>query len=227
MQKRLFTFGCSFTRYKWPTWADALAPLYDSHQNWAQGGAGNSFILYSLSESHARHGIAADDTVIIMWSSRDREDRYDNGWQTPGATVVDEFGSMVRDCANMHAARLILDAIGCTYHFLSMIDIGKTDNIQAHCDWIDGFSTVYADTLSLIKPSVHDVVYQGNWHNAAFGNDYHPTPQQHIDYLDEVLPNIEVDGQTRLKFAAIEKRVRNGRWTDNEHWHDGYLVDLF
>jgi hypothetical protein len=74
---------------------------------------------------------------------------------------------------------------------------------------------------------MYEIVYDLDWHNAAFDNDYHPTPQQHLDYLDQVLPELEVDGQTRLKFAAIEKRVRNGRWTDNEHWHDGYQVDRF
>ena len=50
MTNRLFTFGCSFTRSKNPTWADIVARQYDHYQNWGQAGAGNSFIFYSLME---------------------------------------------------------------------------------------------------------------------------------------------------------------------------------
>lgn len=226
MHKRLFTFGCSFTRYKWPTWADALAPQFDQHHNWAQGGAGNSFILWSVAECDARNTITADDTVIIMWSSRDRQDHYHNGWQTAGAQLVDEYGSMVRDCANIHATRRLLDGIGCTYYFLSMIDLNYNDNNQLESKF-NSVTDMYSNSLKQIKPSVHNVIYNYDWHNAAFDNDYHPTPQQHIDYLDAVLPELSVDGQTRLQFAAIDKRVRNGRWTPDEHWYDGYCVDRF
>jgi hypothetical protein len=232
MQKRLFTFGCSFTRYKWPTWADALAPLYDSHQNWAQGGAGNSFILSSLAEAHARNTITEHDTVIVMWTSRDRNDVYKDGaWQTPGSAVVDTRGSLVRDCANIVAAEQMLKGIGCEYYFLSMIYVGIFDKDpdrinKDNCEFKDVLD-FYQPYLHNIRNSMYEIVYNFDWHNAAFADDYHPTPQQHLDYLDEVLPELEVDGQTRLKFAAIEKRVRNGRWTDNEHWHDGYLVERF
>ena len=42
---RLIVFGCSFTDYAWPTWADIIA--YDlgcEYENWAQGGGGNQQI---------------------------------------------------------------------------------------------------------------------------------------------------------------------------------------
>lgn len=224
MHKRLFTFGCSFTRYKWPTWADALAPQFNQHYNFAQGGAGNSFILWSIAEAHARHDITNHDTVVVMWSSRDRQDHYDNGWQTVGAQPVDEKGSIIRDCANIQAAQMALKSTGCVYYFLSMIDLDTSDT-QKKSQFNNILQTY--DVLKAIRPSVHNIIYKGDWHNAAFDNDYHPTPQQHIDYLDEVLPELPVDGQTRLQFAAIEKRVRNGRWKPDEHWYDGYCVDRF
>ena len=35
MYNRLFTFGCSYTRYNWPTWADIIADdLQIPFQNW-------------------------------------------------------------------------------------------------------------------------------------------------------------------------------------------------
>jgi hypothetical protein len=224
MHNRLFTFGCSFTRYKWPTWADALAPQYNQHYNFAQGGAGNSFIVWSIAEAHARHNITSTDTVIVMWTSRDREDHYADGWQTVGAQDVDQKGSIIRDCANIQLAHMALANTGCDYYFLSMIDLNITDTQQR--GMFDTILETY-DVLKTVRPSVHNIIYNGDWHNAAFDNDYHPTPQQHIDYLDAVLPELPVDGQTRLQFAAIDKRVRNGRWTADEHWYDGYCVDRF
>ena len=84
--KRLFTFGCSFTNYRWPTWADIVSQDYDYYENWGQRGGGNKYIYFSLIECHQRNNITADDTVMIMWSSQAREDKFlDNKWYTPGA----------------------------------------------------------------------------------------------------------------------------------------------
>lgn len=60
---RLFTFGCSFTNYMWPTWADILAIEFDSYRNWGRIGAGNHFIFYSLLECINRNEITADDAM--------------------------------------------------------------------------------------------------------------------------------------------------------------------
>ena len=42
---RLFTFGCSFTNYRWSSWADCLAPEFDYFENWGQAGGGNHYII--------------------------------------------------------------------------------------------------------------------------------------------------------------------------------------
>ena len=48
---RLFTFGCSFTSYHWPTWADILGREYDYFENWGRSGGSNQFIFNSLIEA--------------------------------------------------------------------------------------------------------------------------------------------------------------------------------
>ena len=35
---RLFTFGCSFTNYAWPTWADFLGLEFEHFENWGVSG---------------------------------------------------------------------------------------------------------------------------------------------------------------------------------------------
>ena len=46
--KRFFAFGCSFTNYYWPTWADIIGQDSNFYENWAQPGAGNHFIFNSI-----------------------------------------------------------------------------------------------------------------------------------------------------------------------------------
>jgi hypothetical protein len=82
---RLFAFGCSFTNYRWSTWADCLAPEFDSFENWGQAGGGNHYIFNSVMEADQRHHFGAGDTVIVCWTSFTRDDRYVNGrWHTLG-----------------------------------------------------------------------------------------------------------------------------------------------
>ena len=45
---RLFTFGCSMTKYYYPTWADILGKHWEYFENWAEPGGGNQFIFNSL-----------------------------------------------------------------------------------------------------------------------------------------------------------------------------------
>ena len=83
--KRCFTFGCSFTRYKWPTWSDIIKQEIPETINYGKAGAGNLYISNQLVEANLRHNFNKDDLVIVMWSSVTREDRYKhNNWITSG-----------------------------------------------------------------------------------------------------------------------------------------------
>jgi hypothetical protein len=78
---RLFTFGCSFTHYHYPTWADIVAKNFTEFQNWGDPGGGNNFILNSIVECHSRNKLTSNDTVIVLWSGLSRIDHYQiNHW---------------------------------------------------------------------------------------------------------------------------------------------------
>jgi hypothetical protein len=80
-QGRLFTFGCSMTKYRWPTWADIVGEQWEHYQNWAKPGAGNNFIFNSIVECDKRNNFTSDDLVLIMWSGVARIDYYQqNSW---------------------------------------------------------------------------------------------------------------------------------------------------
>jgi hypothetical protein len=177
---RLFTFGCSFTKSKNPTWADIVSREYDHCQNWGQAGAGNSFIFSSLMECNKRNRISQDDVVMIMWSSIGREDRYVNGeWLTPGsiynqtdydAAFVEKFadptGYLLRDAAYLAGAKALLDAIGCRYYFFSIVPFNVPDDNVFKIFNIDNkILNVYADEFRSVRPSVYEVVFDHNWYS--------------------------------------------------------------
>jgi len=92
---RLFTFGCSFTNYAWPTWADFLGLEFDYFENWGVPGIGNVAIANRVAECFVKNDITETDTVIIQWSSHIRHDYHlfkeetgrdaANGWKTKGS----------------------------------------------------------------------------------------------------------------------------------------------
>jgi len=114
--KRLITFGCSFTDYSWPTWSDIIAEdLGCEYENWAMGGGGNQQIarraLYRMSR-----GFDYEDTVMIQWTSVNREDRWLNGrWVCEGSVAlsptyktdfIERYWSWDNDILNTVQARL-------------------------------------------------------------------------------------------------------------------------
>lgn len=83
---RVFTFGCSFTQFFWPTWSDIIE--YDMKlptQNWGLCGLGNVGIAHRLLEADATHKFTENDLIMVLWSTWPRECRVINGqWRTAG-----------------------------------------------------------------------------------------------------------------------------------------------
>lgn len=67
----IYTLGCSFTKWHWPTWSDWLALYLDVPvTNLAYPGNSNSNIYYWLVSNQRNLGYR--DTVHIMWSGSNR-----------------------------------------------------------------------------------------------------------------------------------------------------------
>lgn len=128
--KRFFSFGCSFTNYFWPTWADMIGRQINYYENWGKGGAGNQYIFNSLIECNRRNKFNRDDLVIVMWTSCSREDRYvDNEWLVASSENREEIygkewmkkfgqqskGLMIRDFAVIDATQKLLDSFECDW----------------------------------------------------------------------------------------------------------------
>jgi len=194
--RRLFTFGCSFTNYRWSTWADCLAPEFDSFENWAQSGAGNEFIFNSVMEADQRQLFGPNDTVIVCWTTPTREDRYVQGrWHTLGnmfscpiynkeylESHIDERGLLIKTLTYIKAVKTLLESRKTHWQFLS----------------IDGFDSlnIYQDVVDSILPSYKAVLFLNGWPDR--NGDPHPSPAEHLAYLDSVLPGWVTKHKTRV-----------------------------
>lgn len=228
---RLFTFGCSFTEYQWPTWADILGKEFDYFENWALRGSGNSLILYSLSECIKRNNITTDDTVIIMWTSIAREDRWvrKSKWITLGSIYnqseyddnfvkkfADPTGYLIRDLAIISSTKKILESIGCKWQFLSMVPLNYGTNHDLTP--IDkSVLKLYSSDISAIKPSIYELVFNNDWYsrpmespkveveyNILRGTDW-PSWQ---DFKSNTLTNISENIKNEIKEKFFKKSVR-------------------
>jgi hypothetical protein len=193
---RLFAFGCSFTNYRWSTWADCLAPEFDNFENWGQSGAGNEFIFNSVMEADQRQQFGTGDTVIVCWTTATREDRYVNErWHTLGnmfscpiynkdylATHVDQRGLLIKTLAYIKAVKTLLENRQVQWKFLSM-------------DHFDSLN-IYQDVVDSIVPSYSTVLFKDGWPNRD--GDPHPSPAEHLAYLDVVLPGWVTKESTRV-----------------------------
>lgn len=90
---RLFAFGCSFTKWPYPTWADIISwELNIPYQNWGIYGLGNTGIFHRMVESDILNTFTENDLILVMWSSWTREDRYINGkWEAHGSVLNNVF----------------------------------------------------------------------------------------------------------------------------------------
>lgn len=174
-------FGCSFTNYIWPTWADFLSFDYDEYYNYGQEGAGNQFIFEQLSEAIITHDIDRLDTVIIMWSTYQRHDLYrNNKWVTPGNVLnahpiydiqyiekyFDIKGSILHTFNFIHAAQQMLDNIGCKWRSASHQDmtmpLGEvygTERIMRMNTWFRNY--LLWDEFPELKK--YKSIFEGNW----------------------------------------------------------------
>lgn len=187
--KRFFAFGCSFTRYFWPSWSDIIALDLDINEyfNYGRGGAGNHYIANTIMQAAIDQKITSEDLVIVCWTNVFRDDKWVDGkWITQGnISALDKNLSkenmsrtleyLIKDSSIIGLTMGFLKEIGCQVHHLSMCDLSQTlDQAQQDLSilkWIherdeqyyklivEKFSTVYSNIL----PSFYSVAFNNSY----------------------------------------------------------------
>jgi len=209
--KRVFALGCSFTAYRWPTWADMIGRSQCEHAefiNLGRAGAGNPYIVTQLVQAHNKFKFCETDLVMVMFTNFTREDRYINKqWITPGNIYTQGFypdeyiekysdvkGYAIRDFAlmelayefiqNINSDSIVLFSVPPNFHGSDYQDV-----IKLHQNFINQMP------VSLYESVVFDPNNQGYWKPGAYYfdpgqphlkekyGDYHPGPLKYYQYL--------------------------------------------
>lgn len=185
--KRVFAFGCSFTNYKWPTWADVISFEYPDveYYNFGKAGGGNLFIFSTIMAANKKYRFTQDDLVLIMWSTFSREDRYiQRGWETPGNIFTQGYydkefikkyicvkGCVVRDLALISSMQLTMDALPCDTLMLKSVN-PDYDERMFDGDAFGDVLNLYRDTIDSMPSTLFEFATNGHggWIN---GHHYH------------------------------------------------------
>lgn len=172
--KRLFTFGCSYTSWTWPTWADILIHEYKQRgiegYNFGRCGAGNQYIFIKLMEADRKYKFTEEDTVIVEWTTMQREDRFANErWYTPGNIYsqniyteefinkwADPIHYVFRDCALVSSVKKMLTLAKVNYVDFSMSTFKYLDSGDYSIQFEDVNSLLdfYGDSIKTTLPSM-------------------------------------------------------------------------
>ena len=220
--KRLFTFGCSFTQWNWPTWADILGKNYDLHENWGISGIGNRAISQRISECVLKNTLTDQDTVIVQWTDYHRFDQHikdlfpESSWRLGGSLLVKptevEYirdtwreGSYIYESLNaIHYTRTLLASTPAKFCMISRTDMSV--DLEQHPD-LKFFESVlqYPEWIGdPIQEFVDQTGYKGKSmmikDAAMFGIpisrpvlDLHPLPSHYLEWLAATFPDQTFD----------------------------------
>lgn len=231
--KRFFTFGCSFTGYMWPTWADVVSKEMPDTEfyNFGLSGAGNTLISYRIAEANNRYKFNDTDLVMVMFTSYCREDRWTTkeGWITVGNVFnnhrykdewlrefADEKGYLIRDAAVIDVTTTYLNTLPCDkFCMLSVPFVTGADSSDSSSQSPDEIRSIYESTFNNFKPSMHELEIRQHWkeleHDYKF-SDGHPSPKRYYSYLKKLGFNLTEKSETYALDASktlSEIEVRN------------------
>lgn len=205
--KRVFTFGCSFTSYYWPSWADVIffeTPQAEAH-NFGRAGAGNLMITARIAEANNRYKFNETDLVLVMFTTPTREDRWierDGGWIPLGniynqdryskewvKEFADERGYLIRDHALLDMALTYLETIPCDSYCMPstplVVNSEKPNqfNKVLHSD----VAELYSERMSRLPKSFYEFSYPKEYSptHVKFG-DGHPSTMMYYLYLKNI-----------------------------------------
>ena len=227
---RLFTFGCSFTSYMWPTWANIIA--FDQQlelKNFAIAGMGNVGIMQRVLEADLKYKFTSEDKIMIMWTSWSREDKIiRNRYQCNGSIFshnnyrwLRQNWSMENDIVkNISAIHIVNNMYGnyiqwqghSSRPYTSGNDIETThrEDIKSLCNEhaIELVSKLYRQALPDIEYRILDQ------DKLAFDcyEDTHPDVVQHMEIVKTwIYPalGLELREETHSEYKSLQQNIRN------------------
>ena len=104
---------------------------------------------------------------------------------------------MYKKLAAVAGVKLLLESTGVDWRFLSMVPVDQIDQYTSQKNPNQDLLNLYQDAVVDIKSSFWQVLR----HRPKLKFDLHPSPQDHLYYLDRVLPEFIVSESTWLQVA--------------------------
>lgn len=207
-------FGCSFTNYLWPSYAEIL-----NSRNMGWSGSGNERIFYFLMQQFKRSQFKEFDFVVVQWTSPNRFDYLTtNGWTIPDGPIMlsthkenKEIWKKIKSWYNetyeiektinyILAAKSLFEANNIKYVFMTMNEIPTLDKSLI---FEDDLLSKYEGTYSFDSAS---------WTKVPF-TDKHPTVSSHIKIASKIADHFgyEIPGETINKFKMLENQIIRAR----------------
>ena len=219
---RIFTFGCSFTQFWWPTWSDIIE--YDTQlptQNWGLCGLGNVGIAHRLLEADVTHKFTERDLILVLWSTWPREDRFvSSGWR-PAGNIFNNKDLYDNKFRKIHwdLDNDIIKNVGAIHMAGKSFPIAYQATLRPTHDDVDNdiyksgvLYNTFSDNIDYIN-SLDSFL----WHNTSLAFegamehvDNHPDIKSHLQFVDEcIYPNINriMKNSTREHYMRMHNKV--------------------
>lgn len=207
---KVLTFGCSFTRYFWPTWADLVIKQselngFQAGENWGISSIGNTAIFCRIQEAIARGNLQPNDTVFVCWSTPQRNDlyRYNDGlkhdcWSygLSREKADSEFDfdnlktNIIRDLSMIKSVQAELASMHVTQIHFSWQPYTQFKSAVSRRDW--EHITKIANTIGIQYDIPWDIEMR-NWRlansnkPAGMAEDFHLSPTENLKFLNDQL----------------------------------------
>jgi len=233
--KRFFAFGCSFTDYHWPTWADIIGGEFpDQYFNFGNTGSSNDFIFRSVIEANQIHNFQPDDLIIIQWTEflRDAGWRPDSGLSGCGSILqnhqytiyteehfqkLDPREFIKRDLEYIKTTTTFLKHCNVDYFMFSMNDATNPDGAYIRPD-LGPLIDFYQDVVDELFPSFEETVRWAEQPGVKTSQhewpDTHPSPAMHLTHLLTIFPNMKIKDETVDLVNNVENKLRNNKVID-------------
>lgn len=231
MYKRLFTFGCSWTDFAWPTWADIIARDLDIYyENWGVSGIGNQGIQSRFVECNNKNNFTDTDLVIVQWSGWNREDRFLEAWKASGSIFNNPYydNKFIKKYWNYNND-LIKNSVAIkTTNDAYLENIGYQWSLQSPATYSDN-----KENTTRLTPDVVDAYYNHlpkidtpEFNNTYFNGrcmDSHPDVMAHIEIIEKyIYPNLfkreQIQDKTRQFFSSYSNDMEK-ILSPRDGWH--------
>ena len=230
---RLFTFGCSYTHFYWPTHADLLGEQFDQLHNWGLSGLGNRAICERLSECIMHNQFNDDDLIIVQWTDFHRYDWHDPknfgdfcNWRTGGniwskpveiewiKDTWNEFSYTLHSMNFIHLGNALTRQLPCKVYHTSMLDYKP---ILTNTPFEKYLSVIDSNWILDFTTFCEQNNYKGVEHRQSYFDeivknkvpkvfiDRHPTSDLYIKWIEEVM-KIKIDN-------PLADRVKKCDWS--------------